>query len=218
MELKGLKALFLGDSITEGHGASSCDKVYWRVLGEHTGMETIGYGVGGTRIARQLHKSTSESFDLDFNLRAVEMDKSADIIGIFGGTNDYGHGFAPIGCPEDTDVWTFYGALNHLYTYLLTTYPNTFIFVMTPTHRLQEDRLPSCKPETLPLKGYVEIIREVAEKYSLPVLDLYREAGINPAIPVMRERYMPDGLHPNDAGYEKLANIVEVFLRTHYHK
>ena len=220
MELKGLKALFLGDSITEGHGASSRDRVYWQVLGNRTGMETVGYGVGGTRIARQLHKSGNERWDLDFCARAAEMDKTADIIGVFGGTNDYGHGFAPIGRPEDTDVWTFYGALNHLYTYLLTTYPNAFIFVMTPTHRLREDcpRGDGYKPETLPLKGYVEIIREVAEKYSLPVLDLYRESGINPAVPAMRERYMPDGLHPNDAGYEKLANIVEAFLRTHYHK
>ena len=54
--------------------------------------------------------------------------------------------------------------------------------------------------------------------YSFPVLDLYRESGINPIIPVLRERYMPDGLHPNDAGYEKLSYIVENFLRTHYHR
>lgn len=216
MELKGLKALFLGDSITEGHGTTAPEKVYWRVLGERTGMETVGYGVGGTRIARQIRKSDNGRHDLDFNRRAAEMDKQADIIGIFGGTNDYGHGFAPIGQPGDTDVYSFYGALNHLYTYLLETYPEAFIFVMTPTHRLREDCLrgDGYKPEMLPLKGYVEIIREVAEKYSLPVLDLYAESGINPAIPALRERYMPDGLHPNDAGNAKLAGIVEAFLKT----
>lgn len=220
MELKGLKALFLGDSITEGCGASSPDKVYWKVLGDRTGMETIGYGVGGTRIARQIRKSENARWDLDFCARAEEMDKTADIIGVFGGTNDYGHGFAPVGQPQDTDVWSFYGALNHLYTYLLSTYPNAFIFVMTPTHRLREDCLrgDGYKPKMLPLKGYVEIIREVAEKYSLPVLDLYAGSGLNPVVPVLRERYMPDGLHPNDAGYEKLSCIVENFLRTHYHK
>lgn len=132
MELKGLKALFLGDSITEGHGASSPDKVYWKVLGDRTGMETVGYGIGGTRIARQIRKSDNDRWDLDFCARAEKMDKTADIIGVFGGTNDYGHGFAPIGEKQDTDVWSFYGALNHLYTYLMSTYPNAFIFVMTP--------------------------------------------------------------------------------------
>ena len=220
MKLDGLKAIFLGDSITEGVGASSIDKVYWKQLAEMTGMSTVGYGVGGTRIARQEQEGCAPEWKLDFNLRAKDMDKDADIVGVFGGTNDYGHGFAPVGQPQDTDVWSFYGALNHLYTYLLSTYPNAFIFVMTPTHRLREDCLrgDGYKPEMLPLKGYVEIIREVAEKYSLPVLDLYAGSGLNPVIPVLRERYMPDGLHPNDAGYEKLSCIVENFLRTHYHK
>lgn len=116
MELKGLKALFLGDSITEGNGASSVEKTYWNVLGKRTGMETVGYGVGGTRIARQTHPSELAFFDHDFNQRAEQMEKQADIIGVLGGTNDYGHGDAPIGTPEDTEVDTFYGALNHLYT------------------------------------------------------------------------------------------------------
>lgn len=219
MELNGLKALFLGDSITEGSGASAPEKVWWRVLGERTGMTTVGYGVGGTRIARQLCQSEHDKWDRDFYARAKEMDKDADIICVFGGTNDYGHGFAPIGRPEDTDVWTFYGALNHLYTYLISTYPRAFIFVMTPTHRVGEDCLrgDGYKPEMLPLRGYVEIIREVAEKYSLPVLDTYREAGIDPRIPAQCELFMPDGLHPNDAGYERLSYVVENFLRTHYH-
>ena len=43
MELKGLKALFLGDSITEGCGASSPDKVYWKVLGDRTGFDPAKY-------------------------------------------------------------------------------------------------------------------------------------------------------------------------------
>ena len=220
MELKGLKALFLGDSITEGNGASSIERTYWNVLGKRTGLEVVGYGVGGTRIARQKHPSELAFFDNDFNLRAEQMDKQTDIIGVLGGTNDYGHGDAPIGTPEDTDVYTFYGALNHLYTYLLSTYPDAFIFVMTPTHRTGEAPKPASgfQPAKPSLREYVGIIREVAEKYSLPVLDLYAESGINPTIPVLREKFMPDGLHPNDAGYEKLSYLVENFLRTHYHR
>lgn len=213
MELKGLKALFLGDSITEGHGASSQDKVWWRVLGDRAGMETVGYGVGGTRIARQTQPSECARWDEDFNARAERMDRQADIVCVFGGTNDFGHGSAPIGTPSDTDVYTFYGALNHLYTYLQTTYPDAFIFVMTPLHRTNEDDLH--QPDMLPLRSYVDIIREMAEKYSLPVLDLWAESGINPNNPVMKERFMPDGLHPNDAGYARLADVAEAFLRSH---
>ena len=92
MQLKGLKAVFLGDSITCGSGASSPDKVYWAALGANTGLITRGYAVGGTRIARQRTPSANEKHDLDFNMRMYDMDKDADIVGVFGGTNDYGHG------------------------------------------------------------------------------------------------------------------------------
>ena len=37
MELKGKKINFLGDSITEGVGASAPDKVYWRLIAEREG-------------------------------------------------------------------------------------------------------------------------------------------------------------------------------------
>ena len=220
MELYGLKALFLGDSITQGHGTSAPDKVFWHVLGKRTGMKTVGYGVGGTRIARQKHVSDCAVWDMDFNLRAEQMERDADIICIFGGTNDYGHGWAPIGQPDDRDVYTFYGALDHLFRYLLSTYPDAYIFVMTPTHRLYEEQPATTgdTPTMLPLKGYVDIIREVAGRYALPGLDLFAMSGINPSMPVLQERYMPDGLHPNDAGHEKLANIIETFLRANYHR
>ena len=140
MKLAGLKAVFLGDSITEGSGASSPDKVYWRVLGERTGLIVRGYGVGGTRIARQHSPSANERWDLCFNQRMYDMDKDADIVCVFGGTNDYGHGDAPIGGIDDNAEDTFYGALNHMYSYLVSTYPSSFIFAVTPLHRLNDKR------------------------------------------------------------------------------
>ena len=62
------------------------------------------------------------------------------------------------------------------------------------------------------LKAYTNIIREVAEYYSLYVLDLFRDSGLQPAIPEIKENYMPDGLHPNDAGHAILARRVAKFL------
>jgi len=70
----------------------------------------------------------------------------------------------------------------------------------------------------LPLIEYVRIIREVAEKYSLPVLDLFRTSGIYPTVQTVRDAYLPDGLHPNDLGHAKLAGIVEQFLRNAYYE
>ena len=62
------------------------------------------------------------------------------------------------------------------------------------------------------LKTYVAIMREVAEYYALPVLDLFAGSGLQPKVPVIRERYMPDGLHLNDAGHRVLARKLIRFL------
>ena len=55
-------------------------------------------------------------------------------------------------------------------------------------------------------------IKETAEYYSIPVLDIYGNGGICPDIPQQKELYVPDDLHPNDAGAEKIARRIKVFL------
>jgi hypothetical protein len=62
------------------------------------------------------------------------------------------------------------------------------------------------------LGDYVEIIKTVAEYYSLPVCDLWAISGLQPNVPIIREKYIPDGLHPNDAGHEIIAERIANFL------
>ena len=210
MELKGKKINFLGDSITEGVGTTGQDKCFHQLIKEKHGLsEARNYGVGGSRLAKQVTPSANPRHDLDFPMRAVEMDRDADAIVVFGGTNDFGHGDAPIGEMSDRTPDTFYGALHYLYTYLMTEYPFARIFVCTPLHRLTENQ-PDIKGKIL--SDYAEMIREVARYYSLPVIDLYDIYGVQPSIDVQRETYMPDGLHPNDAGHvllsERIANFI----------
>lgn len=59
----------------------------------------------------------------------------------------------------------------------------------------------------------MRIIREAAEYYALPVLDLYASSGIQPNLPAIKERFFPDALHPNDAGHVILAEKIISFLR-----
>ena len=215
MELKGTKINFLGDSITEGAGTSSHDKMFTMLIEREYGAICQNYGIGGTRIARQ-KTPTEEKWDRDFISRVPEMDNDADIVVVFGGTNDFGHGDAPIGTMSDRTPYTFYGALHCLYTALTEKYPDVPVVILTPLHRLNED---SPKGDNKPapvgtLKEYVNIIREVAEYYSFPVLDLYKESGLQPKVPVIQQKYIPDGLHPNDAGNEILAHKIARFLET----
>lgn len=215
MELKGTKINFLGDSITEGAGTSSHDKMFTMLIEREYGAICQNYGIGGTRIARQ-KTPTEEKWDRDFISRVPEMDNDADIVVVFGGTNDFGHGDAPLGTMDDRTPYTFYGALHCLYTALTEKYPDVPVVILTPLHRLNED---SPKGDNKPapvgtLKEYVNIIREVAEYYSLPLLDLFKESGLQPKIPVIQQKYVPDGLHPNDDGNAILAHKIARFLET----
>ena len=220
MELKGKKALFLGDSITEGAGTSGPERVYHQLLKESACLsEAINYGISGTRFAKQHLPSSNLLVDRDFCERVDEMDDTADLIVVFGGTNDYGHGNAEIGAFTDRTKDTFYGACHELMTELINKYPDAQIVFMTPLHRKgEENPFGDCNQGTekiyAPLKTYVEIIKEVAEYYSIPVLDLYATSGIQPNVPIICEKFCPDGLHPNDAGHVKIAQKLENFLKT----
>ena len=217
MELKGKKINFLGDSITEGHGTSSREHTFEEIMLRNEGLAAArNYGIGGTRIARQQKESLNNIWDQYFETRVPLMDPDADIIVIFGGTNDYGHGDAPIGKPEDRTPDTFYGACHSLFRAVIEKYPEATVVVCTPLHRYNESspRGDGYKEPTLPLIGYVNIMREVAEYYSLPLLDLYKNSSIVTEIDAVRRKYIPDGLHPNDAGHKILASRIAGFLKT----
>ena len=211
MNLQGLKINFLGDSITEGHGTSDVANQFTSLIASKHGAITRCYGIGGTRIARQTEPSENFRHDLDFSSRVDEMDPDADLVVVFGGTNDFGHGDAPFGDFSDRTVMTFCGALHVLYTMLLEKYPAADIVVLTPLHRSTE-AIPNRHGKVL--KDYVDMIRKTAEYYSLPVLDLYAVSGMQPAVPVMKEKYMPDGLHPNDAGHVLQTNRIVRFIES----
>lgn len=212
MELSGNVVNILGDSITEGVGVSDQKYRYANVFAELTGAKVNNYGIGGTRIAKKRVPSEYPRYDLDFITRMKEMDESADAVVVFGGTNDYGHGDAPMGDMESRNPYTFYGACHILMSYLAETYCGKPIVIMTPLHRADHDEteanaLGNC------LKDYVDAIREVAEYYSIAVLDLYKMSGLAPIIPKVKEELMPDGLHPNDKGARIIAERLVGFMK-----
>lgn len=216
MNLKGKKVLFLGDSITQGLGASTYDKSFVPMFAELSETEVKNYGVCGTRIARQRIKFGCDQWNRDFLERADEMEPDADVVIVFGGTNDFGHGDAKIGDFNSKSEYTFYGAMHCLCEKLLNKYPDAEIVFITPLHRLGEEtplKENGIANEVL-LSGYVSIIKEVAGYYGLPVLDLFSISGIQPSVEIIKKEYMPDGLHPSDKGARRIAERLYDFLRT----
>lgn len=221
MKLEGLKVNFLGDSITEGVGASSPETVYHAVLKREAKLaEARNYGVSATQFAFQETDcgEFKKGDNIDKNCfcnRFSAMDTDADLVVVFGGTNDYGHGTAKIGCFDDRTPDTFYGACHFLFEGLVKKYLHKTIVVMTPLHRKYERTVPMLKRNMGDygiLKKYVDIIREVAEYYSLPVLDLFATSGLQPEIEEVMNEFIPDGLHPNDNGNAVIARKLKSFL------
>lgn len=213
MNLENKKVFFLGDSITEGEGTSSSEHCYVSVFEQLSKACVKNYSVNGMRIAKQKVTSNGENAVQDFVSKVDEMKDDADVVVVFGGTNDFGHS-AAIGSMESRSEYTFYGAMHMLCNKLIKKYPKAEIVFITPLHRIGEDeaRQECGLNQEVRLSDYVRIIREVTEYYSLPLLDLFRMGGLQPNIDIIRELYMPDGLHPSDAGAEKIAEKIYHFL------
>lgn len=216
MNIRGLSINFLGDSITEGCGTSCAENTFVEILARKCDLSAArNYGIGGTRIARQKTPSPNPVTDRDFCQRANEMDSMADVVIVFGGTNDFGHGDAPLGTFQDRTVDSFFGACHVLFRSLRKRYPQAKIIVLTPLHRINEtnpfgegNKTTPCPP----LSDYVQAIRQTAQFYDLPLLDLFEQGILNPNDPEVLSRYVPDGLHPNDDGHRVLANAIFEFL------
>lgn len=203
MELRGKNFIFLGDSITEGCGTSAPDKAFHQLIMKNYELKSAyNAGISGTRIAKQTNASDNHKFELYFASRVEILPNDADVVVVFGGTNDYGHGDAKIGSIDDNDVSTFFGALNVLYKKLREKYQNSKLVFMTPLKRVNEQE-PN-PPENKILLDYVTAFKEFCVKNEISLIDLYESNVFDPYNP----EYVPDGLHPNDKGHEVMAEYI----------
>ena len=211
-----MKINFLGDSITEGWGASSPEKGFVTLVGDALKCEVNNYGIGGSRIAMSIVPSIEPRYDLYFGERVKDMDKDADIVFVFGGTNDYGHGTAPFGEFGDKDPHTFYGAVDYLINQLLLYYKKDRIVFIPPLYRFNENSPygDGCKlyPDKT-LQEYREAIIRVLIKYGIAIFDIKDDIGKAEGNPLLL-----DGLHPNDDGHKKIASLVIQYINNHFLK
>ena len=206
-----LKINFLGDSITEGALASSQENTFVSLVGKYLNCEVRNYGIGGSRIARQKSHSADPRWDLDFVGRVDAMNPDADLVFVFGGTNDYGHGDAPMGNIEDSSVYTFYGAMNVLIDKLIEKYNKEKLVFLIPLYRENENNPygdGTALTPRLPLSEYRKAMVEVLTNRKITILDFKDEIGKPEGNPLIQ-----DGLHPNDEGHKKLAVLICDFIK-----
>lgn len=220
-----MKINFLGDSITAGAGAEKPENMFTTVLCRMLGAVENNYGVCGTRIAKQTLPSDDPTMDETFLMRAEKMDKTADWVLVFGGTNDYGHGDAALGDMDSTSEYTFYGAFKKLVEKLLEDYGREKLLFLLPLPRYDQNNVlgenevkkGGVFPVSLhdkdhpieylyPLSAYIEAEKNVLEKYQIRYLD-FSDRFPEPQTNTGDELTM-DGLHPNIKGHHKLAEWI----------
>ena len=199
-----LKINFLGDSITEGACATAEENTYVQQVGKMTGAIVRNYGISATRIAIATSPSVDPRWDMYFGSRVDNMDTDADLVFVFGGTNDFGHHNVIYGQIGDKTPNTFCGAVDYLINKLLQYFKNEQIIFITPLYCSEEFR----EEFEHPLEDFRKAIIEVAKSYDVKVMDIKDDIGMpfdNPMI--------ADGLHPTDLGHHRIAELITDFIR-----
>ena len=154
------------------------------------------------------------------------MDDDADIILVSSGSNDFYYNWTEIGEITDTVKTTFRGAMNVLCTGLINKYPKKCIIFLTPLKRGQTQQASASISDTTAhrggsdgtidhknlfektMKDYCDIIKEMCDRYSIPVIDVYSESMLVPQLASQYDMFDSYHTHPLQAGHNIIARLI----------
>ena len=178
-------ALWFGDSFVTGDFASKPRKGFSYIVSQHFGLfhKNLSEPGSGYLGNREYALEVCGAEDCLSLLNALEKKKmlKADVIFVQAGLNDSGF--------ESEDS----GVVENFYERLRVTYPSSIVISLSPTHPYSEDE-------------YLKKIQYFAKKYVTQIGGYYVDLG-EPLVG-HPEWLGADHFHPNDLGYEVLANLV----------
>ncbi len=191
----GKKWCALGDSFTQLN-------LYASKLCEVTGLQqTKNLGVSGQILRTMADKLVSGDLD------------GIDIVTIWGGTNDYGHGNCALGSLADPkETVSIHGNVRYLIDKVLSINPTVRLFFFTPTNRGQfgsEPVPPALNSYGLSIQSIGKAMLDVCREMGVPCLDVGGQCGINS---YNLSLYTTDNLHPNQLGADKLGTLMAKFI------
>ena len=201
LSLENKNLVFFGDSVVNGQGATPYSSRLKSLLNLNI-SEKQGYS--GSTITRQDGRICLIDKIQEFDF------KNFDYCLIQIGTNDLTSN-AELGIlynyNTSYDDSKFYESYKKAINYILTNNPNIKIVLLTPLQRFNYNNFNPITKNTvdLTLMDYVNAVKNIGEFYSLPVIDMFSNSGINYNT---FNIYTSDGLHPNDLGYERITNYL----------
>lgn len=192
----GKKYYSLGDSIVAN---DETRKGYQTHIAEQFGTINSNFGRGGETVVSML--STYLNYDYS----------DVALVTIGFGVNDARTNITlgKLGGYTDTsfDKTTFIGAYRTLLNRIYSNNPECRVVLLTPLQRLFVTNF-GCDTKNAQgytLLDYADAIIEIGRLYSTPVCDMYRNSGLNQT---NLRYYTTDGVHPNAAGYVRMANLL----------
>ena len=203
-----MKLITLGDSITRGtftNFGENCPMSvaspnYSEILKTFLKADDLECcGMNGISVSR------TSTVNAEYAMSIVcEKLCNADVFLIAGGTNDWGTD-VPLGKKTDETDVSFYGGLYALYSCVKKQNPTAKIFVVLPLRRQGEKTTKNA--QGLLLDEYRAAIVNRANSFGFYVID-GRLLAIDPDDEKDREKYILDGLHPNQAGHQLYAELL----------
>lgn len=228
----GKRVAFLGDSMTDPRNDSGDIRTkYWGYLQEWLGITPYVYGISGRQwndIPRQAEKLKAEHADSvdaitvfigtnDFNAGVPVgrwYDESEDsVLAAVHGPKKY---YLRKRRVPSMDGSTFKGRINKGIQSLKTLFPDKQIVLLTPIHRARaEFSDTNLQPDESwqnacgeYFDAYVQAVKEAANVWGIPVIDLNALIGVNPLVEAQQQYFhdaATDLLHPNYKGHRRLA-------------
>lgn len=226
IDFTGKKFCFIGDSITDESVYTS----YVSLLAERTGATCVNLGQSGDSIGGRAGAHYGH-----FKDRATAANlQGADLVCVFGGTNDFDRATYPIGplfkeiqntpwqystgvaygVPDNTGA--FGGAVHELILTIRQNCPATPIMFITPLNRGEySDNRPTSKEQNEhgdTMQDFRHAIEVICNFYAIPVFKAHQNPQFDFTDAATAAMYSRDNLHPNLLGQTILERQLEKWI------
>ena len=205
--LKSKRLAFCGDSITYGlnqDGGARLD-AFPDQVGRLLGCQTTNYGVSSASVGGTSPRVWSKDYTV--------VSTKEDIIGVMIGINDFYREYS-LGNKDGSSG--FYKDLHTMWKGFISRFPPSAgkrLFCMIYPYY-------DVKPNW---EKWTAAMQEVAEYYSIPILDFSKELGINPHMDINFEYWRKEehetgkhNAHPTQLTHDMMAKVVAAYVKSHY--
>lgn len=205
-KLSGKTILMMGDSLMRGAkwegGFANCIKE------NHPTATVINLAKDGK------HLIDGEIGAQMTTWKSENPDTIPDVVIINGGGNDFLNS-RNLGTPtlDNTEplnnLDTTCNAVDTMFWYIFDSYPATRIFFITGPIIKKIEGSPTPKVQL----QYYDAIRQICEKFGVPVIDLTKNCQIPPSVEAVGKKYYDtDPVHLTEAGYRRVSAYIENVL------